>query len=96
MTEFGLTSYSTSMVMPRNDMLEILQWLFDAVQHLSEVSDAEYLLFSFILKTVFQKDQSSHEAGKTDMVAKLVEIRAQSQPHKTFVGAFLFTCHESG
>ena len=67
-------------------------------QTVGKVGDNKYLLFSSLLKThLSEKDAVKvHKEDKAKMVAELKELAKHDFPAFLTVGAFLFTCFESG
>jgi hypothetical protein len=67
-------------------------------QTVGKVGDNKYLLFSSLLKThLSEKDAVKfHKEDKKKMVAELQELARHRYPCNETVGAFLFTCFESG
>jgi hypothetical protein len=90
-------------------MVEIITWLLEAAfkykppsnTSKQEVSDSDYLLFSLLLKPqLSEKGQSSHGLNlNTDPMDPLIEelkrLGKITYSGAEFVGACLFTCHES-
>jgi hypothetical protein len=98
---FGLTNTFISTFIKQKEMVEIIRWLLDAASNYKppspsntgnqKVSDSDYLLFSLLLKSHLS------EKGPMDpLIAELKRLGKITFPGKEFVGACLFTCHESG
>jgi hypothetical protein len=70
-----------------------------------EVSDSDYLLFSLLLKSHLSEKgepESSHDRIDVNvdpmapLIKELKRLAKVTYPSAEFVGACLFTCHESG